>query len=493
MLPADHTNRHGFFEDLEFLDLNRRLVAETVRNGADGHPDWGWTECERQDRGRFAAFAPAADALVAERVRRAAGAPWGWKDPRASLALDFWSERSPAASFVLLYRLPWEVADSMQRLEAPVFLKHPEWAARIWCFYQRAILDFRRRRPERTILVSSNALWNDPEATLGVLARRLGADLLPAHFTARRDRELFVTWPADDPLVSVYAATHPEAVALLAESDATADVPATGLWRPQPIDQLAAPADEPPRLSVVVPCHDHGEFLIEAVASVFRCVPRPFELLIVDDGSRAPRTLEVLATLEGAGVRVLRQPHRGLGAARNAGFVAARADLLLPLDADNRLLPGYAETALQMLEAEPDLGAVYGDRVEFGLRSGAIRVPDFDLDALLVGNYIDACAVVRRRLWQESGGYDENMPLQGLEDWDFWLAAGSRGWRLRRLDRPAFEYRVRPDSLITAFENHTRRDRIWGYIVGKHQALYRGRLAKLLESARRTGADQDRR
>jgi len=66
-----------------------------------------------------------------------------------------------------------------------------------------------------------------------------------------------------------------------------------------------------PRLSVIIPCYDDGEYLIEAVASVQRNAPAA-ELIIVDDGSTQPRTREVLAALREAGLRVIEQPHSGL-------------------------------------------------------------------------------------------------------------------------------------------------------------------------------------
>lgn len=105
------------------------------------------------------------------------------------------------------------------------------------------------------------------------------------------------------------------------------------------------------RLSVIIPCHDDGDNLVEAVASVERNAPAA-ELIIVNDGSTQPRTIEVLAALRDAGDRVrvshrvIGQPHCGLSAARNAGIAAATSDYLLPLDADNRLLPGFAAEAV---------------------------------------------------------------------------------------------------------------------------------------------------
>jgi hypothetical protein len=75
LLSADANNRPGYFEDLEFLDLNRRMLAATVSLDAPGHADWGWTEdmdASGIDAGRLDAFVAEADALVARRSAHAA-------------------------------------------------------------------------------------------------------------------------------------------------------------------------------------------------------------------------------------------------------------------------------------------------------------------------------------------------------------------------------------------------------------------------------------
>lgn len=213
----------------------------------------------------------------------------------------------------------------------------------------------------------------------------------------------------------------------------------------------ASPAERP-RLSVIIPCHDDGDYLIEAVASARQNAPDA-ELIIVDDGSTEPRTRQVLAALGEAGHRLIEQPHAGLAAARNTGIAASAGDYFLPLDADNRLLPGFALEAVALLDADPAAGVVYGDRREFGTRSGDVTVPEFDLPRMLNANYIDACAVVRREVWSDVGGYD--VALDAWEDWAFWLGAAARGWRFVRIPRPTFEYRIRPDSLHHRFLRRT--------------------------------------
>jgi glycosyltransferase involved in cell wall biosynthesis/GT2 family glycosyltransferase len=477
LLPADRGNPAGYFEDVDFLALNRRmLVACTPPE--DGHRDWGWTESETFDAGPLPAHRDAAAALVAARDR--AGVPWGWKDPRISMLLDFWDDvLEREARFLLVYRHPWEVADSMLRTGAGVWLTHPGYPARIWTEYNRRILDFHRRHRDRTLLVSTNRLLRDPETFAATIRLRFGVEADAGTLASLRAEDSFVSLPDDDPLPRLWRSTNPEAMDLLAALDDAADVGNDRRWEAASRTAARRPAKEP-RLSVIIPCHDDGDYLIDAVASVERNAPAA-ELIIVDDGSTQPRTRKVLAALRDAGHRVIEQPHSGLSAARNRGIAASAGDYFLPLDADNRLLPGFAAEAVALLDADPAAGVVYGDRREFGGRTGDVPVPELDLPRMLWSNYIDACAVVRRAVWSEAGGYD--VAFTDWEDWDFWLGAAERGWRFLHLPRPTFEYRVRPDSLHQRFLRRSDYPSTLGRIYAKHRNLVSEQAAGILIAA----------
>lgn len=48
--PADRHNIKGYFEDLDFLEFQRTVLADCCPRRERGTPDWGWTESERLDR-----------------------------------------------------------------------------------------------------------------------------------------------------------------------------------------------------------------------------------------------------------------------------------------------------------------------------------------------------------------------------------------------------------------------------------------------------------
>ncbi|HUJ12711.1 MAG TPA: glycosyltransferase [Thermoanaerobaculia bacterium] len=477
LLPPDRGNPAGYFEDVDFLDLDRRiLIACTLPE--EGHRDWGWTESATFDTAPLPSFRGAAEELIAERDR--AGQAWAFKDPRASMLLDFWDESvGGEARFLLLYRHPWEVADSMLRTGAAVWLTHPDYPARIWTQYNRRILDFHLRHRDRTLLVSANRLLEDPSAFVTALRERFGIGAHAETVAALRAKGSFVSMPDDDPLPRLWHYAHPEAMDLLGTLDDAADLGNDRRWEAA-FRAIGPRSAERPRLSVIIPCRDDGEYLIDAVASVERNAPAA-ELIVIDDGSTQPRTREVLAALRDAGHRIIEQPNAGIAAARNSGIAASSGEYFLPLDADNRLLPGFAAEALTLLDANPAAGVVFGDRREFGAHSGDVTVPELDLPRMLWSNLIDACAVVRRDVWSQAGGYD--VAFHDWEDWDFWLSAAERGWEFVRRPGPAFEYRVRPGSVHHRFLSGSDYIPTLHRIYEKHRDLVTQYAPRILEAA----------
>lgn len=104
-----------------------------------------------------------------------------------------------------------------------------------------------------------------------------------------------------------------------------------------------------PYLSIVIPAYNEEERLPETLRAIIAFLDqRPFaaEILVVDDGSD-DRTAAIAAEMvPRARGRVLREPHRGKGAAVRAGMRAARgahvlftdADLAVPIEEADRLL-----------------------------------------------------------------------------------------------------------------------------------------------------------
>ncbi|WP_157971092.1 glycosyltransferase family 2 protein [Pseudogemmobacter bohemicus] len=104
-------------------------------------------------------------------------------------------------------------------------------------------------------------------------------------------------------------------------------------------------------LTVLIPTHNRPELLQRAVASALADLPRSAEVLVIDDASSIPAA-ELLAGMEDR-LRVLRnEGPRGAAGARNFGAAQARGAVILFLDDDDEVLPGYAARVLEVAARE---------------------------------------------------------------------------------------------------------------------------------------------
>lgn len=225
------------------------------------------------------------------------------------------------------------------------------------------------------------------------------------------------------------------------------------------------------KISIVIPCFNHGEYLQEAVCSVTQIVRDDIELIVVDDGSTDERTVREMDHLRGQGIKVVQQENRGLAAARNAGILASQGEYIFPLDADDRLRPNWIDQGIQILDSNPQIGVVYGDAQCFGTRGGRWHVGPFEPDWLLRCNYIHASALFRHSVWEQNRGYDGTMPVQGFEDWDFWLGALEHGWLFAYMSEIFFDYRQAEESMNTRSREFEKQ--VEEFIAKKHGPIYR--------------------
>jgi glycosyltransferase involved in cell wall biosynthesis len=107
----------------------------------------------------------------------------------------------------------------------------------------------------------------------------------------------------------------------------------------------------PPLVSVVIPCHNQGRFLRDAIESALRQTHPAVEVIVVDDGS-SDETAAVAGMYPMA--RLIRQRNQGAPAARNAGLARGEGEYVLFLDADDRLLPDAIATGIEALVAHPE-------------------------------------------------------------------------------------------------------------------------------------------
>lgn len=225
-------------------------------------------------------------------------------------------------------------------------------------------------------------------------------------------------------------------------------------------------------LSIIIPCYNSQQTLEETLVSVMHQDFNSWEAIIVNDGS--PDNLEAIALKyveKDSRFKYFKKENGGLASARNFGIKQSKGEYILPLDSDNKIRPDFAQKAFQLFGENINIGVVYGDAMYFGEREGLWKVGDFDKHRMLNHNYIDACAIVKKEVFDSVGLYDEKLPHQGHEDWDFWLRGLANNTRFYYLEEITFDYRVTSNSMIRTFDKNMMEENI-KYIKKKNCELY---------------------
>lgn len=223
------------------------------------------------------------------------------------------------------------------------------------------------------------------------------------------------------------------------------------------------------RVAVIIPCHNDGALVGDALASIQE--DEPVEVVVVDDGSTDDETLERLAELARSGVTVVHRPNGGLGAARTTGLNATAAPYVYPLDADDRLERGSLAAMADVLDRQGDAGFVWGDYELFGDQRGVYRSPTHWLPwTLTYVNPYPVCSMFRREVLEQAEGWHG----RAYEDWDLWLRLVKLGIQGVRIDRVVYHRRLHGDGRLLAQARQRHRE-LYEQIKRRNAAIFDAR------------------
>ena len=236
--------------------------------------------------------------------------------------------------------------------------------------------------------------------------------------------------------------------------------------------------------SVIIPCYNQGQFLGEAIESVYRQSYENVEIIVVDDGS-TDDTSRISASFDR--VRRVTQVNRGVAGARNSGLEASRGDYIVFLDADDRLLRNALQDGVNALRANRECAFVYGHVTLISTSGSPLPTPrqaavleDHYLE-LLRHNYIwsTGAVVYRRDVLESVGGF--NGSSSGSADFDL-NARIARILPIGCCDTTVLEYRRHDASMSRDYALMLK-----GALAARraHRRIVKGQGS--LEEALRTG------
>jgi len=261
-------NPYGHFENIAF----HKFHVEALE--AQGLSRDGWVAPDTVSVPSF--MLKRAQQLIA---RNEASPVWGWKDPRTVLFIDFWARLIPHAKFVMVFRSPWAVIDSLLRRGDDVFEENPDFAAQMWIDYCHALLSFKQRFPERCVLFdiedvkeSASSFINTINAKFHLQLSEPDRALFDEH--CLKSEEAF----ADERLE--VGERCPEAVALWRELQPTFRLHCSRK-RAAPNMVIKRSCQKPKALGVFL-CYNDGDQLVDAIEHL---LANDHKLLAWDHGS----------------------------------------------------------------------------------------------------------------------------------------------------------------------------------------------------------------
>ena len=211
-----------------------------------------------------------------------------------------------------------------------------------------------------------------------------------------------------------------------------------------------------PLVSIIIPTKDRLDLLKPCVTSLLQKTTYPnYEVLIVDNNSADPDTLCYLESLEvgSSRVSVLHYPHTyNFSAINNFAVSKAKGDYIVLLNNDTQIVQPHWLERMMAHAQRPEVGIVgarlvYADQkiqhagVVLGMGGVAEHIhiglpmvdPGYMGRAQVVQNFsavTAACMVVRKSVYEEVGGLDENDFKVLFNDIDLCLRVGEQGYKI---------------------------------------------------------------
>jgi len=205
-------------------------------------------------------------------------------------------------------------------------------------------------------------------------------------------------------------------------------------------------------ISVYMPSHNYGAYLESAIESVLRQTIDSWELLVIDDNS-SDNTAEVMSLYKGdERVRLFHLDGIGLPAVCNFAIKKSRGKYVIRLDADDI----FDENALVVLHnwliRHPSHAMVFSDYY-FIDDNGEVYAHERREKVYERDNFLDmpangACCLLRKDVYEEIGGYREDLGAQ--DGFDLWNKLLVGKYKSSNVNIPLFYYRRHTSNLTNS-------------------------------------------
>lgn len=220
-------------------------------------------------------------------------------------------------------------------------------------------------------------------------------------------------------------------------------------WTEQtaPLPERMSDGSEWPRISVVTPSFNQGQFIEETIRSVLLQGYPNLEYIIIDGGS-TDNTIEVIKKYERHISYWVSEPDEGQSDAVNKGFSISTGMLVGWQNSDDFYHPKAFENAARAYLSHPEADILYGQTVKVDKYSnyvGDFPFPDSDMEAMLPYNIVNNQALFfRNRIFKD--GYLLDRTLHHAMDYEFNWRLKTRGYSFLYVPDMSGSFRDQPES-----------------------------------------------
>jgi len=240
-----------------------------------------------------------------------------------------------------------------------------------------------------------------------------------------------------------------------------------------------------PKISIVTPSYNQGQFLEETIQSVLSQDYPHLEYFVFDGGS-TDNSVDIIKKYEDQLACWVSEPDRGQSDAINKGFRRATGEIVTWLCSDDTYFPEALKSAGAFFSKHPEVDVVYGDVAAIDAKSqifAAIRSLNFSLLGLLsrIGSIPQPASFFRHKILDQVGFLDEKIDY--CMDYEFYLRTAIAGFKFQRIPKTLATYRYHSASkTVTGTSVHNKHNEAMERHQDKYaRGLYNLRVLKFVK------------
>lgn len=207
-----------------------------------------------------------------------------------------------------------------------------------------------------------------------------------------------------------------------------------------------------PKVSVIIPTYNRGQYITQALDSVLSQTYHDYEIIVVDDGS-TDNTQEILKKYDGKFKSIIKE-NQGISKTRNRGIEESTGEYIAFLDSDDYWAPEKLEEQVKVLDRYPNVGIVYsrmpiinGRGEKIGMKPAGVSGKNFKELLQFWGDLPTSTVMTRRDCFDKAGLFDPSM--DPMEDIDLWIRI-SRFYDLYEIENRVLAYYRRHEEQVTS-------------------------------------------